>query len=92
MFPEKQEVVLQDGDILDVVVFARQIQFLEDGSIGDFDNWGQVFYHSGSFTLSGNLRIELCDNVETGKICYMFDVRDSQGNNHYTKPYFVEVN
>ena len=92
LFPEKQEVVLQDGDILDVVVFARQIQFLEDGSIGDFDNWGQVFYHSGSFTLSGNLRIELCDNVETGKICYMFDVRDSQGNNHYTKPYFVEVN
>lgn len=90
LFPDKTLVKIEDGYIVTPFLFARDIVFLEDGSVAPFDTWEAASGLGASFTVSGDFGIEIKPLEKETEYCCLFQVTDTQGNYSYTNPIYIK--
>ena len=90
LFPNRDVIKLQEGDVITPFYFAREIIFGEDGSVGPFNEWKQISGLGHGFAVKGDVTIILKD-AEAGTEYYcLFGVTDTQGNSYFTNPLLVQ--
>lgn len=89
LFPDKNMVKVKDGDEIRPYYFARKIIFNDDGSVAPFEQWEKSSGTGNYFTLSGNLTIDSKMPEENNQYCCLFLVTDTQGNQYYSNPIYI---
>lgn len=84
IFPDRNVVAIEDKCYIYPYYFAREIVFLEDGSIAPFDSWESTSGIGDGFQVSGSLSVEMKIPEEKEEYCYLFLVEDTQGNSSFT--------
>ena len=90
LFPQKNQVVLNEGDGVCAYLFAREIQFNEDGSVTPFSEWKSNSGTGAWITLSNDYSISMQEPDEVSDYCCLFRITDTQGNQYYTNPVYIE--
>ena len=90
LFPQKNQVVLNEGDGVCPYLFAREIQFNEDGSVTPFSEWEPNSGTGAWITLSDDYDISMQEPDEVSNYCCLFRITDTQGNQYYTNPVYIE--
>lgn len=90
LFPNKQVVELQEGDSIMPFIFARDIVFLEDGSVAPFEDWEVASGTLENFHLEGELTVTMQDTQPGTEYCFLFEIHDTQGNFYITNPIYIE--
>lgn len=90
LFPDKTQVKIEEGSTICPFLFARKINFTEDGGVAPFETWEQASGLGSSFTVSGELEIEVKSLEKETQYCCLFQVTDIQGNYSYTNPIYIK--
>lgn len=90
LFPDKTLVKIEEGYSISPFLFARNIVFLEDGSVAPFDTWEAASGLGNSFAVSGDFEIEIRSLEKETEYCCLFQVTDTQGNYSYTNPIYIK--
>lgn len=90
LFPQKNQVMLNAGDEVCAYLFAREIQFKEDGSVTPFSEWESNSGTGEWLTLSDDYGISMQEPDEVTDYCCLFRITDTQDNCYYTNPIYIE--
>lgn len=90
LFPTKNQVTLNPGDEVCAYLFARKIGFNEDGSVTPFDEWESNSGVGEWLTLSDDYTVRMQTPEEITNYCCLFRITDTQGNQYYTNPIYIE--
>lgn len=91
LFPDRNQMELEQGDIIQTMMFPKKITYHEDGSLAPFDQWedsSTVFLEE--FELSGELTVEMKPQEEHNRYDCAFAVWDTQRNSFYTEVVALE--
>ena len=90
LFPQKTQVVLNEGRWRCPYLFAREIQFNEDGSVTPFSEWETKLRTGAWITLSDDYDISMQEPDEVSNYCCLFRITDTQGNQYYDELVYIE--
>ncbi len=90
LFPDKDTMELFEGDSIMPFIFARDIEFNEDGSVVPYEEWESASHTSRYFVLEGELGITMKEVAEGAEYCGFFTIKDTQGNYYYTNPVYIQ--
>lgn len=81
-FPNRNLLMISEGDIVIPFLYARQIVTREDGSLAPFEQWKPTSGSGADFKVKGDFTVTIKEQPASYRC--LFAITDTQGNQYFT--------